>query len=127
MLRRRKMENMDVNGVGYKVTVSGIKSNNKCNLISQSGTYAISEVTTSNQIGGNATNAKRVSREAAKPDWTKQLVYVDVGTVVSHKTFGKGTITKFDNAKKYLRVRFAVGEKNFVFPGAFVDGFLTLD
>lgn len=122
-----QMENMDVNGVGYKVTVSGIKSNNKCNLISQSGTYAISEVTTSNQIGGNATNAKRVSREAAKPDWTKQLVYVDVGTVVSHKTFGKGTITKFDNAKKYLRVRFAVGEKNFVFPGAFVDGFLTLD
>ena len=71
--------------------------------------------------------AASVANEPAKPNWAKILANVNVGTVVSHKTFGKGTITKFDNAKKYLRVRFAVGEKNFVFPGAFVDGFLTLD
>ncbi len=47
------------------------------------------------------------------------------GTVVSHKMFGKGTV-QFDKRRKYMTVTFKIGEKRFVFPDAFKDGFLTI-
>lgn len=54
------------------------------------------------------------------------LERVGVGVGVSHKKFGTGTVTWIGADKKYLRVKFEVGEKQFVFPDAFVMGFLTL-
>lgn len=54
------------------------------------------------------------------------LERVCVGVSVSHKKFGTGTVTWIGADKKYLRVKFEVGEKQFVFPDAFVMGFLTL-
>lgn len=54
------------------------------------------------------------------------LSKVEVGVTVSHKTFGNGTITWIDKAKKYIRVSFSVGEKTFIFPDAFTQGFLKL-
>ena len=35
---------------------------------------------------------------------------------VKHKTFGNGKVVWMDQAKKYLRVAFNLGEKQFVFP-----------
>ena len=62
---------------------------------------------------------------APKPEETKlDLSDVAVGTKVTHKMFGEGTITWMDQAKKYFRVSFAEGEKQFVFPNAFTMGFL---
>ena len=42
---------------------------------------------------------------------------------VNHKVFGLGTITAQDG--KYIRVKFASAEKNFVYPDSF-EKFLTL-
>lgn len=58
--------------------------------------------------------------------WSEVLERVGVGVGVSHKKFGTGTVTWIGADKKYLRVKFEVGEKQFVFPDAFVMGFLTL-
>ena len=52
--------------------------------------------------------------------------YVSAGTKVYHKTFGEGQVSSLDKAKKHIRVRFAAGEKLFIFPDAFINGFLTL-
>ena len=51
---------------------------------------------------------------------------VQVGVPVLHKAFGDGTISWIDQARKYIRVRFAVGEKTFTMGTAFVQGFLSL-
>ena len=40
--------------------------------------------------------------------------------------FGDGTITWISADQKYMRVKFPVGEKQFLFPDAFIMGFLTL-
>lgn len=49
---------------------------------------------------------------------------VQNGTEVIHRTFGVGTVTWLDKAGKYIRVKFPIGEKTFVFPDAFKMGFL---
>lgn len=46
------------------------------------------------------------------------------GATVIHKSFGVGTVTSLDKAKKHIRVKFNVGEKTFIFPDAFKNGFL---
>lgn len=46
------------------------------------------------------------------------------GATVIHKSFGAGTVTNLDKAKKHIRVKFNVGEKTFIFPDAFKNGFL---
>lgn len=59
------------------------------------------------------------AEEVAAPD-------VQNGSVVVHKSFGEGTVTKLDKAQKHIRVTFAVGEKTFIFPDAFKMGFLKM-
>lgn len=61
-----------------------------------------------------------------KDIWETILANVKAGDGVTHKKFGDGTITWIGVDKKYLKVKFAVGEKQFIFPDAFVMGFLTL-
>ena len=64
--------------------------------------------------------------QAPEDKWEKILADVKVSDVVSHKKFGDGTITWIGADKKYMRVKFPVGEKQFIFPDAFVQGFLEL-
>lgn len=53
---------------------------------------------------------------------------VGEGTVVTHKKFGVGHVTKIDKKAKYVFVSFNEGgEKKFLFPGAFTNGFLSLE
>jgi hypothetical protein len=54
------------------------------------------------------------------------LSAVEIGTVVTHKSFGAGTVTWIDKAQKHVRVTFSAGEKTFIFPDAFKQGFLKL-
>ena len=63
--------------------------------------------------------------EVVKPT---EFIIPDVqdGTVVLHKSFGEGIVTKLDKAKKHIRVKFEVGEKTFIFPDAFKNGFLKM-
>ena len=58
----------------------------------------------------------------------EEFIVPDVknGTAVIHKSFGEGTVTKIDKAKKHIRVSFKSGEKMFIFPDAFAAGFLTI-
>lgn len=51
---------------------------------------------------------------------------ISEGDAVKHKSFGDGTVTKLDKAGKHIRVKFATGEKTFIFPDAFKQGFLKL-
>ena len=65
--------------------------------------------------------------EPSKPKKAEiDLSGVKVGAEVKHKKFGMGKIVKMDKAEKYVYVQFAVGEKRFVFPDAFVQGFLLI-
>lgn len=64
--------------------------------------------------------------EQGKDIWETILANVKAGDGVTHKKFGDGTITWIGVDKKYLKVKFVVGEKQFIFPDAFVMGFLTL-
>lgn len=67
------------------------------------------------------------AQPAPEKDWDKLLAPVGVGTTVKHKTFGEGTVVWMDKAKKYIRVKFAAGEKQFIFPDAFIGGFLSVE
>jgi len=51
---------------------------------------------------------------------------VQVGTIVKHKSFGDGKVTWIDKAQKHIRVTFDAGEKTFVFPDAFKQGYLSI-
>jgi len=58
----------------------------------------------------------------------KEFVIPEIseGDAVKHKSFGDGIVTKIDKAGKHIRVKFAVGEKLFLFPDAFKQGYLKL-
>ena len=62
-----------------------------------------------------------------QPDKPKMdLSAVNIGTKVLHKKFGEGAITNIDKARKYIRIAFSVGEKTFVMPSCFEEGFLKI-
>ena len=69
--------------------------------------------------------AAAAAKPAAKAE---EFVAPDVkdGSIVMHKTFGEGTVSKIDKAQKHIRVTFAIGEKTFIFPDAFKNGFLKM-
>ena len=60
-------------------------------------------------------------------EWEKVLSKVHEGTVVSHKSFGAGTVISFKNGMKKVEVQFSSGTKMFIFPDAFIKGFLTVE
>lgn len=61
-----------------------------------------------------------------KPKQEIMIPDIKVGNTVRHKTFGEGKVAFMDKAQKKIRVRFKIGEKTFVFPDAFINGFLTI-
>lgn len=97
-------------------------------IISSTETKTAPESSESSKI--DTTSAKKTvnpeKHEKPQIDWEHILADVGVGTTVKHKLFGEGTISKMDKAKKYIHVKFKKGEKQFVFPDAFIGGFLSL-
>ena len=67
------------------------------------------------------TQKQEVKEEKPSFDYSK----VVVGVVVTHAKFGDGTIINIDKAQKYIKLKFAVGEKMFIFD-AFEKGFLKI-
>lgn len=65
-------------------------------------------------------------QKQTEADVIMMLDRLQTGSTVIHKKFGKGEIVKFNNNEKYLYVRFIIGEKKFVFPDAFLMGFLEI-
>lgn len=75
-------------------------------------------------------NYKPIPKKPAQaPKSEAEELYDNVGegTVVTHKKFGVGQVTKIDKKAQYIFVSFKDGgEKKFLFPGAFTAGFLSL-
>lgn len=57
---------------------------------------------------------------------TYTLPEVKEGDAVIHAKFGQGTVSNLDKAGKHIRVKFDEGEKTFIFPDAFKQGFLKV-
>lgn len=72
-----------------------------------------------------STSPAATATQPKQPD-PIEVPEVEVGTVVKHKFFGEGTVSKFDREGGSLLVVFSGGEKKFQFPDAFTDGFLKL-
>ena len=56
-----------------------------------------------------------------------RLERIEAGDIVYHKKFGKGEVVKINKNEKFIYVKFMLGEKKFMFPGAFLDGFLEVE
>ena len=97
-------------------------------IISSTETKTTPESSESSKIDTTSAKITVNPEKQEKPqiDWAHILADVGVGTTVKHKLFGEGTISKMDKAKKYIHVKFKKGEKQFVFPDAFIGGFLSL-
>ena len=97
-------------------------------IISATETKTAPESSESSKI--DTTSAKKTvnPEKQQKPqiDWEHILADVGTGTIVKHKMFGEGTVVWMDKAKKYIRIKFKNGEKQFIFPDAFIGGFLSL-
>lgn len=87
--------------------------------------------TTEDEIAATVTDNTTAQKQdeeklAAEKALEEMLAKVQIGVTVTHKKFGSGAIVWIDSAKKYLRVKFDAGEKQFVFPDAFLMKFLEV-
>ena len=63
----------------------------------------------------------------AEIDLKAQLEALAVDSTVIHKKFGKGTVVKINKNEKFIHIKFTLGEKKFIFPDAFLMGFLEME
>ncbi len=69
------------------------------------------------------TTVAKTEQPQPQPDFSGAVV----GAKVFHQKFGEGKIAAIDKARKYVTVTFSVGEKMFLFPSCFQQGFLSLE
>ena len=60
-------------------------------------------------------------------DLEPKLETIGIDSTVMHKKFGKGTVVKINKNEKFIHIKFTLGEKKFIFPDAFLMGFLEVD
>lgn len=119
----KQSEELPKTFIESKPTIVPIASN-KVSYVS--GQYDV-KPTVSMVAENNAPYGTSVQKLDSKKEEVKlDLSSVREGAFVTHKTFGQGMITNLDKAKKHIRVKFAVGEKTFLFPDAFKNGFLII-
>ena len=68
-----------------------------------------------------------VAPNKAEIDLKAQLEALAVDSTVLHKKFGKGTVVKINKNEKFIHIKFTLGEKKFIFPDAFLMGFLEVE
>ncbi|MBQ2001888.1 MAG: GIY-YIG nuclease family protein [Bacteroidaceae bacterium] len=74
------------------------------------------------------TVAESVSLEKqTEKDLESKLESIGIDSTVIHKKFGKGTVVKFNKNEKFIHIKFTLGEKKFIFPDAFLMGFLEVE
>ena len=75
-----------------------------------------------------ATAVTKSSHETkAGQDLETKLETIGIDSTVIHKKFGKGTVVKINKNEKFIHVKFTLGEKKFIFPDAFLMGFLEVE
>lgn len=80
-------------------------------------------VTAQYGVKSPATEEPKVEK-VKEPEPKMDLSAVKVGATVKHKIFGEGVIAKLND--KHIYVEFKAGQKNFIFPDAFKQGFLKI-
>ena len=75
----------------------------------------------------NSIAGKTGMSQAEIRKWETILSKVKSGSKVSHKTFGTGSVVALKDNMKKIEVRFGAAVKTFIFPDAFIKGFLTLE
>ena len=68
-----------------------------------------------------------IYKKYSSKEQLKKLEKIQKGTIVSHKKFGIGEIIWIDKSRKHLKVNFKEGEKQFIFPDAFLQGYIKLN
>ena len=76
------------------------------------------------QIPQDPKDESSSSEKPKEPELKIDLSAIKIGATVRHKIFGEGVIAKFNG--KHIYVEFKTGQKNFVFPDAFKQGFLKI-
>ena len=57
----------------------------------------------------------------------EKLESLGADSIVLHKKFGRGVVVKMDRNAKFIHIKFTLGEKKFIFPDAFLMGFLEVE
>ena len=70
--------------------------------------------------------ASHSQESQAKHDIEAKLESIAIDSTVIHKKFGKGTVVKINKNEKFIHIKSTLGEKKFIFPDAFVLGFLII-
>lgn len=60
-------------------------------------------------------------------DHEAKLESIVIDSTVIHKKFGKGIVVKINKNEKFIHIKFTLGEKKFIFPDAFLMGFLEVE
>lgn len=74
-----------------------------------------------------ATTATSSQESQTMHDIEAKLESIALDSTVVHKKFGKGTVVKINKNEKFIHVKFTLGEKKFIFPDAFLMGFLEVE
>ena len=118
-MANRKTQHRQNDDISHEVIII-----EKPNPTSNTSTTAKPSLVTA-QYGVKSPVSEQPEVEKAKePEPEMDLSAVKVGATVSHKKFGEGVVAKLDD--KHIYVEFKVGQKNFVFPDAFKQGFLNM-
>ena len=70
---------------------------------------------------------KSSQENRAVQDLESKLETIGIASTVVHKKFGKGTVVKINKNEKFIHIKFTLGEKKFIFPDAFIMGFLEVE
>ena len=60
-------------------------------------------------------------------DLEAKLETIGIDSTVKYKKFGNGTVVKINKNEKFIHIKFTLGEKKFIFPDAFLMGFLEVE
>lgn len=105
-----------------------IKQNNDISNKAISANRQVVKVTASSRLVQTDIRTMQSSVDAdVNIDLGNIISNISLGTIVVHRKFGKGEVVKFDRNAKFVYVKFALGEKKFVFPDAFIMGFLNVE
>ena len=73
------------------------------------------------------TIAPTLQEEQTKQEIEAKLESIGIDSNVIHKKFGKGMVVKINKNEKFIHIKFTLGEKKFIFPDAFLMGFLEVE
>ena len=73
------------------------------------------------------TIAPTLQEEQTKQEIEAKLESIGIDSTVVHKKFGQGTVVKINKNEKFIHIKFTLGEKKFIFPDAFLMGFLEVE